>query len=287
MPFEPCPPHSVRHVDDARPGNDLRPAVASHQLQSHEPGAGRRHGARGARAPGVRAPRRAGVAISWRGTASSRSADPSRSGDYGGLVGGRRFNLPLDQAAARKHPREWTCSARRCRASTCATWSRADSSSSTTCVPRHAARSRRPATRALAPRVAQRRRELRPRASGHREGRGQEATSSASWPRSRGRPCKAPSAEGELDARHPVVPTQPTSTGDPKAAGTRHAARRFRRRRRHAGGGNHGSEVDLSPSVSDARLDRQLVRGGGCARRQGHVVVGHAVGVPDPRTRRR
>ena len=39
--------------------------------------------------------------------------------------------------------------------------------------------------------------------------------------------------------------------------------------------------VDLSPPLPDARLDRQLVRGGGCARRQGDALVGNAVGVSD------
>jgi CO/xanthine dehydrogenase Mo-binding subunit len=34
--------------------------------------------------------------------------NPSRSIAYGELVGGQRFNLPLDEAAKRKHPREWT-----------------------------------------------------------------------------------------------------------------------------------------------------------------------------------
>ena len=34
--------------------------------------------------------------------------DPSRSVGYGELIGGQRFNLQLDQAARRKHPREWT-----------------------------------------------------------------------------------------------------------------------------------------------------------------------------------
>jgi nicotinate dehydrogenase subunit B len=35
-------------------------------------------------------------------------ANPSRSIAYGELIGGQRFNLQLDQTAARKHPREWT-----------------------------------------------------------------------------------------------------------------------------------------------------------------------------------
>jgi nicotinate dehydrogenase subunit B len=34
--------------------------------------------------------------------------DPTRSAGYGDLIGGRRFNLQLDQSAARKHPREWS-----------------------------------------------------------------------------------------------------------------------------------------------------------------------------------
>ena len=34
--------------------------------------------------------------------------DSSRSARYGDLIGGRRFNLQLDQSAARKHPREWS-----------------------------------------------------------------------------------------------------------------------------------------------------------------------------------
>ena len=36
------------------------------------------------------------------------TTDPSRSAGYGDLIGGRRFNLQLDQSAARKHPREWS-----------------------------------------------------------------------------------------------------------------------------------------------------------------------------------
>jgi nicotinate dehydrogenase subunit B len=35
-------------------------------------------------------------------------ANASRSISYGELIGGQRFNLQLDQAATRKHPREWT-----------------------------------------------------------------------------------------------------------------------------------------------------------------------------------
>jgi CO/xanthine dehydrogenase Mo-binding subunit len=34
--------------------------------------------------------------------------NPSRSISYGDLIGGERFNLQLDRAATRKHPREWT-----------------------------------------------------------------------------------------------------------------------------------------------------------------------------------
>jgi nicotinate dehydrogenase subunit B len=35
-------------------------------------------------------------------------ANPSRNVAYGDLIGGQRFNLQLDQATTRKHPREWT-----------------------------------------------------------------------------------------------------------------------------------------------------------------------------------
>ena len=35
-------------------------------------------------------------------------ATPSRNLAYGDLIGGQRFNLPLDQAAKRRHPSEWT-----------------------------------------------------------------------------------------------------------------------------------------------------------------------------------
>ena len=35
-------------------------------------------------------------------------SDPSRNISYGDLIGGQRFDLQLDQAAPRKHPREWT-----------------------------------------------------------------------------------------------------------------------------------------------------------------------------------
>ncbi len=36
------------------------------------------------------------------------AADPSRAASYGSLVGGRRFDIPLDPNARRRHPREWT-----------------------------------------------------------------------------------------------------------------------------------------------------------------------------------
>lgn len=35
-------------------------------------------------------------------------SNSSRNIAYGELIGGQRFNLPLDQSAARKHPKEWT-----------------------------------------------------------------------------------------------------------------------------------------------------------------------------------
>jgi CO/xanthine dehydrogenase Mo-binding subunit len=38
----------------------------------------------------------------------SVAADPSRAASYGSLVGGRRFSIPLDPNARRRHPREWT-----------------------------------------------------------------------------------------------------------------------------------------------------------------------------------
>jgi nicotinate dehydrogenase subunit B len=38
----------------------------------------------------------------------SVAADPSRTASYGSLVGGRKFNIPLDPNARRRHPREWT-----------------------------------------------------------------------------------------------------------------------------------------------------------------------------------
>jgi CO/xanthine dehydrogenase Mo-binding subunit len=38
----------------------------------------------------------------------SAKATPSRSVAYGALVGGRRFEMPLDPKAQRRHPREWT-----------------------------------------------------------------------------------------------------------------------------------------------------------------------------------
>jgi CO/xanthine dehydrogenase Mo-binding subunit len=37
----------------------------------------------------------------------SVAGEPGRSASYGSLVGGRRFDLPLDPAARRRHPREW------------------------------------------------------------------------------------------------------------------------------------------------------------------------------------
>jgi CO/xanthine dehydrogenase Mo-binding subunit len=40
--------------------------------------------------------------------AVARKDNPSRSIAYGELIGGQRFNLPLDKAATRRHPREWT-----------------------------------------------------------------------------------------------------------------------------------------------------------------------------------
>jgi CO/xanthine dehydrogenase Mo-binding subunit len=43
-----------------------------------------------------------------RNGAISVKATPSRSVAYGALIGGRKFDVPLDPKAARKHPREWT-----------------------------------------------------------------------------------------------------------------------------------------------------------------------------------
>ncbi len=66
VPVRARAPDSVRHVDDAGSGNDVGPAVASGELQSGEPGAGRGHGTRNPGAPGVGAAGSAAVRISSR-----------------------------------------------------------------------------------------------------------------------------------------------------------------------------------------------------------------------------
>ena len=103
-------PDPVRHVDDARPGHDVRAAVASDELQPTQPGAGRGDGARDAGAPGVDASRSAAVRISIAedGAISVKADAVAAASTYGALVGGRKFEVPLDPKATRKHPREWT-----------------------------------------------------------------------------------------------------------------------------------------------------------------------------------
>ena len=49
----------------------------------------------------------AGALIARDGTIRTRTA-PEKSIAYGALLGGRRFEMTLDPAAARRHPREWT-----------------------------------------------------------------------------------------------------------------------------------------------------------------------------------
>ena len=117
-------PDSVRHLDDAGSGNDLRPAVASGELQSRQPGAGRSHRARDAGAPGLGASRRGAVRISSRRMARSACGPtPSRRVTYGALVGGRRLRGPARSQGARASTRaSGRCSARPCRAWTCAPW---------------------------------------------------------------------------------------------------------------------------------------------------------------------
>ena len=281
--LEPCPPRPVRYVGHTGPGHDLRTAVASDQLQSRQPGARRRHRPRSADPSGGRRDSAPLPPISSRATASSRSRpNPSRNVAYGDLIGGQRFNLQLDQAAARKHPREWTVLG--------------------TPVPRvdmrdmvtgrfefvhnvkvpgmlHGRVVRPPEVGATVGSVDE---ELDPRASRNREGGRQRQLRRRRRAEAVAGDARRRAPQGELDARHAAVAARRSVFGASKAAGARHAARRLRRCRRQAGGGVHGSEGRrITIPYQMHALDGQFVRR--CRRpgRQGHALVGDAVGVSD------
>ena len=99
---------AVRHVDDTRSGHDVGQQSHPDQLQPREPGARRRDGARSAGRLAADAARRPAADLVASDGRVAVKADPSRSVAYGELVGGQRFNLQLDPAAKRKHPSEWT-----------------------------------------------------------------------------------------------------------------------------------------------------------------------------------
>ena len=131
-----------RHVDpvryriDARPGDDVGRAVASCQLQSRQPRAGRRHRARSADAAGVRPAGRSGRSP---GGPRRRDCRRRRSGATraatADLVGGRRVR-PRARCQRRRDdlPRTGPCSARPSRVSTFPRWRPGGSSSCTTCA---------------------------------------------------------------------------------------------------------------------------------------------------------
>ena len=155
-------------------------------------------------------------------------ANPSRNVAYGDLIGGQRFNLQLDQAAKRKHPSEWTVLGTRRSACRHARHGdgpirvRAQRQSA-----RHASWPCRAATRSRRD-CRERRRELDPRASRHRQGgrqrqlrRRRRAETVAGDAR-----CRAP--QGDLDARHSAVAARRPVFSASQTARERHAARGLR-----------------------------------------------------------
>ena len=80
---EPRPPRPVRYVGHAGPGHDLWTAVASDELQPHQPGARRRHCAPGVDPPGIGQARRPSVrsrgaaTVSWRSRPIRRARSPT------------------------------------------------------------------------------------------------------------------------------------------------------------------------------------------------------------------
>ena len=213
--------------------------------------------------------------------AVSVKATPSRSVAYGALVGGRKFDVQLDPKAARKHPREWTVLG--------------------TPVPRVDMRAMATGQFEFVHNV---------RVPGMLHGRVVRPPSPGATVVSvdessvRGMPGLVKVvvknnfvgvvAEKPWQAMQAAEKLQVTWTPGPrlspqrdayqqirKEPSTRHAARGFRRRGHDARVGGDRAARDLSPSVSDARLDRQLVRRRRRAGRQGDAVVGDAVGVPD------
>ena len=89
-------------------------------------------------------------------------------------------------------------------------------------------------------------------------------------------------AEGDVDRRRRAAePARVLPGAASQETVARHAARELEGRRRDAGEGVDRAEGDLSASVPDARVDRELVRGGGRAGRQGDDLVADAVGLSD------
>ena len=117
------------------------------------------------------------------------ATDASKRVTYAALLGGKRFDVPLDPRAQRKHPRPGRCWAQRCHAWTLPSSSPGTPSSSTPfacpaccmagwCVPRLSVPRWRSATKPRWPPFPEWSRLWF------------AATSWASWPRKRGRPCK-------------------------------------------------------------------------------------------------
>ena len=91
-----------------RSRHDLWAAVASDQLQPHQSRARWCHCPPGVDPPGIGQARRASVRSRGARRRHGAEVELVPLHRYGDLIGGQRFNLQLDKAAERKHPREWT-----------------------------------------------------------------------------------------------------------------------------------------------------------------------------------
>ncbi len=101
-------PDPVRHVDDTGSGHDIRATIAPDQLQPVEPGARRGHRPRDADPARRDAAQRTDAGSGRQGQRHRVKATPSRRVSYGALIGGKKFDVQLDPKAARIHPRDWT-----------------------------------------------------------------------------------------------------------------------------------------------------------------------------------
>ena len=201
----------------------------------------------------------------------------TRTISYGELIGGRKFNLSLNPAAKRKAPREWTILGNPVK--------RLDMPEMVTGrfeyvhnvrVPGmvHGRVVRPPTVGATV--ASTWRRELRQRHARLHQGRGEEG-----FRRRRLREAVAgrsggESTEGGVEARSEASSAGELLRSHAQAAEPRHVARRLERRRRHAREGGAGRALDVSASVSHARIDRRLVRRRGCESRQRDRLVADA-----------